>query len=347
MAAIVLSLKYRKDITEVKVEGKTEDIELYFANKQPMYIQAKSVSGDPADTKKANGHCNHAFNTLVNSSNLTKGKYSNLMYITNMINPLNLKDDIKATYWLPHEDTIYIKNFNELPEEGKKFLQAREETGKKELENAGYISDDKYLSWSKVQIATLIFPRSESGREDCHALEEQVKDILDGSTLSIQRNVINLLKNRYHENAASFKTKIIKEDLCWIFIFKYLENTFTNLESIDIDAQDEVQDYVDNFLKEQETNIDAVNMVLATYYKFKQTSEFQYAKKSQKSTNDIIDLYVNNCFDELKELFTLSEEEKIQRAGIKILITKILKKMNTIKKLKGEFNLNDNNKSKN
>lgn len=70
-------------------------------------------------------------------------------------------------------------------------------------------------------------------------------------------------------------------------------------------------------------------------------------KKLQKSTNDIIELYVNNCFDELKELFPLSEEEKIQRAGIKILITKILKKMNIIKKLKGEFNLNDNNKSKN
>lgn len=41
VAAIVLSLIYRKKLMKVKVEGKTEDIELYLKNEDPIFIQRR------------------------------------------------------------------------------------------------------------------------------------------------------------------------------------------------------------------------------------------------------------------------------------------------------------------
>ncbi|MBT8943643.1 hypothetical protein BTI12_08910, partial [Lactobacillus delbrueckii subsp. bulgaricus] len=71
---------------KVKVEGKTEDIELYLRyGKKPIYVQAKSTSKKPEDAPKKDvkGHCRNAMNTLVNTSNIVEGKYSRLIYISN------------------------------------------------------------------------------------------------------------------------------------------------------------------------------------------------------------------------------------------------------------------------
>ncbi|MBT8886475.1 hypothetical protein ACXO54_09355 [Lactobacillus delbrueckii subsp. bulgaricus] len=86
IAAIALSLEYRTKLEKVKVEGKTEDIELYLRDgKLPIYVQAKSTSKKPEEAPKSDvrRHCCNAMNTLVNTSNIVKGKYSRLIYISN------------------------------------------------------------------------------------------------------------------------------------------------------------------------------------------------------------------------------------------------------------------------
>lgn len=87
-AAIVLGLKYRKNMTKIKVEGKTEDIELYFSDRDPIYVQAKSTGKSIEENDNATAHCTAAMNTLINTTNIHKNKYSELIYISNYLNPL-------------------------------------------------------------------------------------------------------------------------------------------------------------------------------------------------------------------------------------------------------------------
>ena len=344
IAAIVLSLEYKDNLEKVKVEGKTEDIELVFTDRAPMYVQAKSVSGDIGDTKEAARHCDNALNTLINATNVVKEEYSNLMYISNLMNPMNLKEYDRLARWLPQEDRLYVRDYDQLPKAGKEYLEARKQTAENNLQKKGYLSADDHFHWNKFKIATLIFARSESSSQKCVALEEQIKDLLKESTLSVRENIINLLRARYYDNATNYETEIRKEDICWIFIVKYLASIITSeyTDDVDIDDLDEVQGYVDNFLSEQEGNIDAVNEVLSRYNEIQKDSTY----KNIKGNKEKIEVFLDKYWDEFKELFPI-KNERIQREGMKILVTKILRKRRIIQNLKKEFKIDGNKRAKN
>ena len=94
IAGIILSIHNIKEIKFVEIEGSTEDIELYFSDKDPAYIQSKAIQGNIFDkTDVAATKATMAMNTLINTSNRTEGKYSELMYVvkaTILTAPLSL-----------------------------------------------------------------------------------------------------------------------------------------------------------------------------------------------------------------------------------------------------------------
>ena len=85
-AGIVMMLKNIKDAKSVRIEGKTEDIELELNDGQKIFGQAKGFV-DPADVHNAKAKLSKALETLA--EDVKTGRAKSLVYVTNSPNPFN------------------------------------------------------------------------------------------------------------------------------------------------------------------------------------------------------------------------------------------------------------------
>ena len=344
-AAMVMGLKYRKKLTEMKVEGKTEDIELYFKDKKPIFVQAKSTGKSIEDNSNATKHCTDALNTLINTSNIKKKNYSQLIYISNFLNPLKLTDEVWRALWKPSKDELLVQNYTSgIPKEGKDYLNERAEGAKTQLKDGGYLYTDNYFDWNKVSIATLIFSRKneedlEDNIKECAALNRLIDEILKSDTNKLRDNIEAELYRRYVSNATNFKLMIKKNEICSLFIYKIVQGApETYLEKkIPIFQQEDVETYAKGFIDEQSKNIEVINKILADFYDFYEFDAPKYANEEEK-LNAFIDQEGED--EELKSYFPMDEkDEEIQKSCLKYLTYKILYKQHAIKDTRKEFNL--------
>lgn len=114
---LALYLVMDQELTQVekfKVEGQTEDIEIYFRNKEPIYIQAKAQE-NPYSSHTTTQHLNNAINSLVNAVYNVNEKYSEVIYGNNIEVPIRANkypDLFKGS-------RVNLK-YNELPDTHKK-----------------------------------------------------------------------------------------------------------------------------------------------------------------------------------------------------------------------------------
>lgn len=109
--ALYFATKDLKQLKKVKVEGPTEDIELFYEDGSSTFIQAKSKS-DPHNDTNTNLHLKNAIKTLMDAS--TKTEYSWLYYGFNINNPFVYKEFGRLFFYGATDHT-----FNELPEKIK------------------------------------------------------------------------------------------------------------------------------------------------------------------------------------------------------------------------------------
>lgn len=105
-----------KDLKSIKVEGKTEDIEISYKNQEMIYIQAKSQR-DPYSSSNTNKHLKDALKTLINASQTNS--YAYLVYGTNIANPFVFQ---KFSTMFSNSPTKY--SFSELPDKIKDKIQS-------------------------------------------------------------------------------------------------------------------------------------------------------------------------------------------------------------------------------
>lgn len=343
IAAIVLSLEYRTELEKVKVEGKTEDIELYLRDgKKPIYVQAKSTSKKPEDAPKKDvkGHCRNAMNTLVNTSNIVEGKYSRLIYISNFLNPLNLDKRIADARWNPKATELLEMSFDNLPKQGQDFLRECEDSAKKALREKKYLSTDNYFDWEKLIIATLpmaresILEEKQSFRKTSRLLLATIEEILEKATgsTSFKTNIFDTLVAQYFENSTKTSATITYKEIMWTFISQIILHAKDDYieSSVDIALQEDVRIYSNNFINDLSLNIDVINKVIYLWEKYKRDH------KDKVSNEKLYYDYLEENWTEFKESFSL-ENEKIQKCCIQDLINKILIKSMTIKELREEF----------
>ena len=94
-AAIVLLLEDIENISKVRVEGKTEDIEITMENGSVLFSQAKALS-DPTSTKNVRAKFGKALQTL-NAAALNSAT-TKIVYITNAVDPLNDRVSMMTFY---------------------------------------------------------------------------------------------------------------------------------------------------------------------------------------------------------------------------------------------------------
>lgn len=258
IAGIIFSLKNIKELKAVEIEGLTEDIELDFENKEPEYIQAKSVQYDYINAKNSR-KATDAMNTLINTSNLTKGKYSKLVYVANFRNPLSLSENMLKAIWEPSMLKPFIRPYSSLPKEAKDFVDKRIEGAQKQL--AGdYLATTDYFFKDKLYISTILLNPDEGDPTRFDVLEETLKCFFQDLKVNVPFvkiiGVKNMLITFYLQNAGSKANSlkhhsITKKDLIWQIIFELIKDIPDEfLKIVPLGMENEIDIYAERFIKE-------------------------------------------------------------------------------------------------
>lgn len=336
IAAIVLSLEYKENLKEVKVEGETEDIEIYLTNTAPIYAQAKATMGDVRKVEVSTPTKN-AMNTLLNTSNAVS-KYSKLIYISNFINPVSLDEIDLSARWLVNGSTLFEKNFQDIPNQGQEYLRERLEKAQEDLKNGKYLYTKKKFDWNKLYVDIMIFESTNEERKKinanpdckiidhhnhCVVLSNEIDEIVQRKKL--KDRIYNKLLSRFYENAATKSIRISKNRLMGIFITEVIQETESeNIKNIYPAYRKMIEDYIDGFLDDQSMNIDVINDITSSFYEYWNKNTLKNNVNAQKIKQN----FVNTQWIKFKENFPIDKSKfskKIQEEAIKLLISPIVK----------------------
>lgn len=334
IAAIVLSLEYKENLKEVKVEGETEDIEIYLTNTAPIYAQAKATMGDVRKVEVSTPTKN-AMNTLLNTSNAVS-KYSKLIYISNFINPVSLDEIDLSARWLVNGSTLFEKNFQDIPNQGQEYLRERLEKAQEDLKNGKYLYTKKKFDWNKLYVDIMIFESTNEERKKinanpdckiidhhnhCVVLSNEIDEIVQRKKL--KDRIYNKLLSRFYENAATKSIRISKNRLMGIFITEVIQETESeNIKNIYPAYRKMIEDYIDGFLDDQSMNIDVINDITSSFYEYWNKNTLKNNVNAQKIKQN----FVNTQWIKFKENFPIDKSKfskKIQEEAIKLLIRRL------------------------
>ena len=337
VVGIILSLHNIQELESVEIEGDTEDIELRFHDKDPEYIQVKAVQRNPVDARD-NEKATLAMNTLINTSNITTGKYSKLVYVANFRNPLDLSDPILKASWLPRMDEPFVRSYLSLPDEAKRFIQSRIALAQGQLAKK-YMSTTDYFDLAKLYIVTIMFESNDQDEQKYSSLEGTIDNFLGGLKLNLKRskvhNIKNMFVNKYLADAGSKESskkheKITKEILVWRMIFEIIDEVPNDFyDDVPAGISDQLDIYEDDFISQQIEDIDIINKVISGLDKY---------AKSPTPSNKVIKEFVEDKWANYKEVFP-DDNELIQEYGIKMIILRILSGQIIIKRIKNGVNL--------
>lgn len=231
IVGMILSLENIKNLNEVKIEGNTEDVELYLNDRKPVYVQVKSIQKKIYDVKDST-KITAAMNTLINTSNITNGGYSELIYIANFRNPLNLDDALMQASWIPEMNKTFIRTYESLPEKAKQFVQERIEMAQRQLEEK-YTSSIENFDLRRLRIGTILFGSDSQDAQQYSVLEGTIKYFFElvklEKVITKVDRVKNMLITHYLSNAGTQDTtekkrRITKESLIWRIIFEIIDD---------------------------------------------------------------------------------------------------------------------------
>lgn len=343
---VILSILRISDLRSVEIEGQTEDIELYFENSDPEYVQVKAVQGDNIDVKDGE-KATLAMNTLINTSNLTKGKYSKLLYVANFRNPLSMTEARLAAVWKPAMDSVFSKSYMSLPSTEKKFIDDRISSAQKQLRDHHYNDSINHFDVNRLYIATILFKPVEVGSSSSAIAENSstvlkgvIGDLMQNAKIAVRRltidHVSHALQSFYFENAASPSSngkhlKITKDRLIWRIILELIGNSDSVTDdSVPISIISEVDDYVKFFIEDQSRDISVINKVYA------ELADYLPGKDPSKSEAES---FINARWNRFKEDFPLLGDEDVQEYGTKQLIRMILEGQRTVYRIKKAVNM--------
>lgn len=337
--AVCLSIINIKRLDNVIIEGSTEDIELYYSDSNPAYIQVKAMQGNPtdiSDTTKATA----AFNTLINTTNVVKEKYSQLMYVANFRNIFSMSIDDLNSFWKPTVAYPYISDYNNLSADATAFLDERIIAAKSSLEKKGYTSSSESFILNKLSVATFLFNSSTDSNHQYEMLENIISDFFDSINYKYRRRdiqkVLNMLTKEYlhlagvKSNDAS--KDITKKEITWKIIFSLIDYILPDdfNKDIPLSIKMDIETYEDDFFIEQSSKIEIINHVLSAYQ--------VYVTQNNLSKNDWKN-FLSSEWENFIDIFPDDSNPILQEYSVKSIIFMILINETIIYKIKRGTNL--------
>lgn len=314
-AAILLMLENIQNAESIKVEGKTEDIEITLNNGNIVYSQAKSIE-DINSVSNLIAKLTEAIRTLSNAEN--KGDAESLIYITNHSNPFNDKYSSQFFYGRSKLD------YNELPNKCKEKLLK-------------IIAKNKYhIDLNKLKVYVLPFFGSDRDNRD-KAIKEAVSEFLeklDINTPYTPKRILKIWQSDFFHNSTipDSAIQIKKNDMIWALIaetcsFDKTDRYLNECDEADIDAIEyRYKAIIDN--KSEEFMF--VNKVLDDYAHY----------NTQLITRERTERFINEEFIRYTEEFDVKNiDTHIKNCLIKIILNKIIAKRRVIEAIKKGANI--------
>lgn len=340
VTGIILSLRNIKKLKSVEIEGHTEDVELYFTDRDPEYIQVKAIQGDPI-SEKDNSKAVLAMNTLINTSNLTKGKYSKIVYVANFRNILDLKEPLLEMVWRPRVDEPFVQSYSALPSKARDNIQKRIKSAQKQLAKK-YSNSIEFFNTDKLYLATILFSSNDQDEQKFLSLEESIQTMFESLDIKIPRtrvhNIRDMLVTKYLANAGDKATEsnhktITKKSLIWRILFKIIDDIPDNFyDDKPIGIQEDIEVYENEFIQDQTENIDVINKIFSGLHSYADINSISIAKK-------VVEEFIKCKWSDYKDIFPLYESPEIQEYGIKMIMTRLLSGKRTIEKIQKGVNL--------
>lgn len=311
-----------KSLKSVKVEGLTEDIELYYEDGRKVFLQAKSQM-NPYSSTNSNKHLNAGIKTLINAS--LKTDYTSLYYGTNISNPFVYREFQSMFIGGP---TDY--SFNELTEKIKNKIK----------KNVDSVSKKEKLSlhkfdYNRLRICTLPFYGDEDSTR-YRFIKEKTELFL--TTLGISRPIINRIFDYYQlmfSKNPSRSVVIDKKELAWpIIIFSIDVNSDEFFSEFDLDVaeEDAVENIYQGFIERKAIDFSLITDVNNDFFEF---SKKRLYTSKRNAPSEFIDVYSKiYC----QKIF-FNESNEMSDAVTKLIMWKIIKKNKVIKKIWNEVGL--------
>lgn len=281
---LALYLVMDQDLTQVekfKVEGPTEDIEIYFRNKEPIYIQAKAQE-NPYSNSTTNQHLNNAINSLINTVDKVNEEYSEVIYGNNIEIPIRANK-----YPNLFQGARVNLSYVELPETHKKKIDS--------IFNKTTVVIDFEKLKQNIRILKITFYGSDDETRYRH-IREKVIDRLDeiGFPRFKASKIFSNLQNEFKNNA-SRRVYLTIKDLGWLII----------LHSINIEENMVYELFDIPKINETSLKTDFSELILNKSLDFEfvtsVTTEFNKFSLSYPTRRDMVENFVKEHYTRFKD----------------------------------------------
>lgn len=315
-AAIVLMLEDIENVQKVRVEGRTEDIEITLNDGSFIFSQAKALA-DPSSTKNVKKKLSDGLGTLNQAAK--QFGVCKLIYITNAYNPLADTKSMPSFYGQSRKPYVSLMD-----------------SAKKVIDNILVKENYSDIDKSKLFIYTLPFENDLNDRYK--VVIEKVKDFIASIRSNLSgsaQDVLDIWQQQLFENATLHDTEIVltKKDIMWPLIVIMCDDSFrANPFSEDIDdgMYDEISSRYKNFISCKCQKFSFVTRVLSDYQDYAST----------KNGNERIIEFVHNRWSTYLDEFVPDDNgEEVLNTLIKIILFQLLRQRYLINEVKKRVNL--------
>lgn len=315
-AAIVLMLEDIENVQKVRVEGRTEDIEITLTDGEFVFSQAKAIS-DPSSTKNVRKKLADGLGTLNQAAK--QSGVCKLIYITNAYDPLADKKSMPSFYG-----------------QSRKPYASLTDSAKKVIDNI--LTKENYNDIDKSKLFVYTLPFENDLNDRYKVVIEKVKDFIASIKSNLSgsaQDVLDIWQQQLFENATLHDTAIVltKKDIMWPLIVVMCDDGFrANPFSEDFDdgIYDEISSKYKSFISCKCQKFTFATRVLSDYQNY----------MSVKTGNDRIIEFINNQWSTYLDEFTSdgNTEELLNRL-VKIILFQLLRQRYLINEVKKKVKL--------
>ena len=317
-AAIVLMLEDIENVQKVRVEGRTEDIEITLTDGEFVFSQAKALS-DPSSTKNVRKKLADGLGTLNQAAK--QSGVCKLIYITNAYDPLADKKSMPSFYG-----------------QSRKPYASLTDSAKKVIDNI--LTKENYNDIDKSKLFVYTLPFENDLNDRYKVVIEKVKDFIASIKSNLSgsaQDVLDIWQQQLFENATLHDTAIVltKKDIMWPLIVVMCDDGFrANPFSEDFDdgiyVYDEISSKYKSFISCKCQKFTFATRVLSDYQDY----------VSVKTGNDRIIEFINNQWSTYLDEFTSdgNTEELLNRL-VKIILFQLLRQRYLINEVKKKVKL--------
>ena len=304
---IILFFSNVKNISKIKIEGKSEDIEIFYNDGNKTYCQAKTAYNFDNANKVALSRLKDALKSLDSN----KEKANLLVYASNIINPMNVPSSRNAYNY----NTIY--SIDEIPAKDKEKILK-------------YVGSDFPIE--KLQIAIYQFGKDTDSRQKFAKYKiDQFFKTININTFN-EHNLMDMYINLFFDDACNKHIYRTKKEFVWPAIIVALDNADNSDEMMELFENEEeianASEAYKDYIHEKTVDYEFISKYITAFAEY---SNGNSKARIVDFINDYYSLYLND--------YPSFANQDTKETVAKMVMYKVLKNRATINKIKVGANI--------